>query len=71
MGLELLTQADYVLNNCGRPVPPPGFKFVDLPRIIPFHHTPLGTTTADGYCYGSGKRRSVYSRARFPACNSR
>ena len=36
MGLELLTQAEYVLNACGRPVPPPGFKFVDLPRIIPF-----------------------------------
>jgi hypothetical protein len=42
MGLELLTQADLVLNKCGRAVPPPGFKFVDLPRIIPFHHTPQG-----------------------------
>jgi len=40
MGLELLTQADYVLNSCGRPVPPKGYKFVDLPKIIPFHHTP-------------------------------
>lgn len=37
MGLELLTQADYVLNACGRPVPPKGTKFVDLPRIISFH----------------------------------
>ena len=46
MGLELLTQADYVLNTCGRPVPPPGFKFVDLPRIIPFHHTPQGSCVA-------------------------
>ena len=52
MGLELLTQADYVLNACGRPVPPPGFKFVDLPRIIPFHHTPLGSSSADIYEYG-------------------
>ena len=43
MGLELLTQADYVLNSCGRPVPPKGYKFVDLPKIIPFHHTPLAT----------------------------
>lgn len=34
MALELLTQADYVLNACGRPVPPRGYKFVDLPRII-------------------------------------
>jgi hypothetical protein len=42
VGLELLTQADMVLNACGRPVPPPGYKFVDLPRIIPFHHTPQG-----------------------------
>jgi hypothetical protein len=37
MGLELLTQADYVLNACGRPVPPKGFRFVDLPKIISFH----------------------------------
>ena len=43
MSLELLTQADYVLNSCGRPVPPKGFKFVDLPKIIPFHHTPQAT----------------------------
>lgn len=35
--LELLTQADYVLTPCGRPVPPKGFRFVDLPRVIPFH----------------------------------
>ena len=37
MGLELLSQADYVLNACGRPVPPKGFKFVDLPRVVPIH----------------------------------
>lgn len=36
MGLELITEADYVLNSCGRPVAPEGYKFVDLPRIIPF-----------------------------------
>ena len=54
MGLELLTQADLVLNACGRPVPPPGFKFVDLPRIIPFHHTPQGTLTPGApFIYGS------------------
>jgi hypothetical protein len=44
MGLELLTQADMVLDNCGRPVPPKGYRFVDLPRIIPFHSTvPVAT----------------------------
>ena len=43
MGLELLTQADYVLNNCGRPVAPKGYRFVDLPRIIAFHQTPQAT----------------------------
>ncbi len=53
MGLELLTQADMVLNVCGRPVPPPGYKFVDLPRFIPFHHTPQGSSTATGFCYGA------------------
>lgn len=37
MGLELLTQADFVLNACGRPMPPRGYKFVDLPKVIPFH----------------------------------
>lgn len=37
MNLELLTQADYVLTACGRPVPPKGYRFVDLPRVIPFH----------------------------------
>ena len=45
MGLELLTQADYVLNACGRPVPPKGYKFVDLPKIIPFFLNQPGITT--------------------------
>lgn len=35
--LEMLREADYVLDSCGRLVPPPGFRFVDLPSIIPFH----------------------------------
>jgi hypothetical protein len=34
--LKLLTESDYVLNACGRLVPPPGYRFVDLTRIIPF-----------------------------------
>jgi hypothetical protein len=36
VGLELIKEADMVLDACGRPSPPPGFKFVDLPRIINF-----------------------------------
>ena len=43
MGLELLKEADYILDACGRPVPPPGYKFVDLPRIIPYQTTVLNT----------------------------
>lgn len=34
--LELLREADMILNACGRAVPPPGYRFVDLPRVIPF-----------------------------------
>lgn len=33
---EQLREADFVLNACGRPVPPPGYRFVDLPRAVPF-----------------------------------
>jgi hypothetical protein len=43
MKLELLRAADYVLNSCGRLVPPPGYRFVDLPRVIPFHFDTIGT----------------------------
>ena len=35
--IELLRQADMVLNACGRPTPPPGYRWVDLFRIIPFY----------------------------------
>jgi hypothetical protein len=35
--LQRLTEADYVLDACGRPVPPKGYRFVDLPYVIPFH----------------------------------
>jgi hypothetical protein len=45
MGLELLKEADLVLNACGRPVPPTGYRFVDLTRVIPFH---AETTAAEG-----------------------
>jgi hypothetical protein len=33
--LELLKQADLILSPCGRPTAPPGYRWVDLPRIIP------------------------------------
>lgn len=46
MGLELLSQADWILNACGRPVPPPGTRFVDLPKFIPFHQGVTSPQTA-------------------------
>lgn len=39
----MLRQADYVLNDCGRPIPPPGYRFVDLFRVIPFHFDTVAT----------------------------
>ena len=35
--IELLREADMVLNACGRPTPPPGYRWVDLFSIIPFY----------------------------------
>ena len=73
MGLELLTQADYVLNTCGRPVPPPGFKFVDLPRIIPFHHTPQGSCAGGVLSFsdesGHGFTMTMTASALLPSYN--
>jgi hypothetical protein len=43
--LELLTQADLTLNNCGRPIPPAGYRWVDLPRVIAVQKV-LPTATA-------------------------
>lgn len=34
--IELLKQADYVLSPCGRPMPPPGYRWVDLPYVLSF-----------------------------------
>ena len=36
--IELLKQADYVLSPCGRPMPPPGYRWVDLPYVLSFHY---------------------------------
>lgn len=34
--IEILKQADYVLSPCGRPMAPPGYRYVDLPYVISF-----------------------------------
>jgi len=44
MELELLREADMTLNACGRPTPPPGYRFVDLPYALPFSFTATTTT---------------------------
>jgi len=36
VGLELLREADMILDACGRPSPPAGYRFVDLPRAISY-----------------------------------
>lgn len=42
MGLELLREADMILDACGRPSPPAGYRFVDLPRCIGFSTSQIG-----------------------------
>ena len=59
MGFELLSQADLVLNACGRQVPPPGYKFVDLPKILPFQHTAIAPVTVWSSVDGSGNGVSL------------
>jgi hypothetical protein len=34
MSIQLLKQADMVLSPCGRPLPPPGYRWVDLPYCL-------------------------------------
>lgn len=36
MALQRLQEADYVLSRCGRPLPPAGYRWVDLTRVIPY-----------------------------------
>ena len=36
MSIELLQQADYLLSSCGRPIPPPGMRWVDLPYVLTY-----------------------------------
>lgn len=46
--LKVLRKADLVLNACGRPIPPAGFKYIDLPYSIPVKATfsPAGSPNA-------------------------
>lgn len=46
-----LRQADYILSNCGRPTPPPGARWVDLPYVIPYRIQNAQTVTIED---GSG-----------------
>ena len=34
MSIQLLKQADMVLSPCGRPLPPPGYRWIDLPYCL-------------------------------------
>lgn len=46
MDVQLLTQADFVLNKCGRPVAPTGSSHVYIPHSIPVLQVfPSGATT--------------------------
>lgn len=56
MGLELLKEADMILNDCGRPMAPPGSKFVDLPRMFGYA-TAGGVVVCVGVPYVSGSQR--------------
>jgi hypothetical protein len=37
MDTQLLTQADYTLSKCGRPVPPDGVRAVDIPHSLVYN----------------------------------
>ncbi len=36
MSIRQLKEADYLLSQCGRPVPPAGARYVDLPHCLTF-----------------------------------
>jgi hypothetical protein len=55
MSLELLQEADYVLNKCGRPVAPKGYRFVDLPRILPYRQKVTGFGEGGTFTSSQGK----------------
>jgi len=40
VSIEQLRQADYVLSACGRPTPPPGARWIDLPYVLTFRAQP-------------------------------
>lgn len=43
--IQQLRQADYILSNCGRPTPPPGARWIDLPYAIPYRIQNAQTVT--------------------------
>jgi hypothetical protein len=46
VSVELLQQADYLLSSCGRPIPPPGARWVDLPYVLTYRVQNTKTATA-------------------------
>jgi len=45
---QLLTQADYILDSCGRPTPPDGISWVDIPGHVGYSRSLPGDGTAPG-----------------------
>jgi hypothetical protein len=46
-GLHFLRQADYILNSCGRQIPPPNTSWVDLPSVVPYTRFLSDSSTQD------------------------
>ena len=46
MSIQLLRQADYVLSACGRPIPPPGARWIDLPHVMTYRIQNAATVVA-------------------------
>jgi hypothetical protein len=46
VSIELLRQADYVLSACGRPTPPPGARWIDLPHVMTYRIANATTVVA-------------------------
>ena len=45
MDAQLLTQADFALSKCGRPIPPDGVRAVDIPHVLVYNALlPVGST---------------------------
>lgn len=64
MSVELLREADLILSACGRPVAPPGVRWVDIPGALVFQTVVLGTgepeTPANGVTQLVGRLVNTY-----------